>query len=314
MKSTRSTIPLGCCMAVTTVIMLGLSSPLVSQTSEPRKETLLTAAVVFGVGSPAITAERSGTSIGIISAGTMYLFDAGAGVERRIMEARVQLASRGVAEFGPIFLTHLHIDHTLGLAALYRYHTFHRPGTLGLSGRQPPLRIFGPPGTRDLMDHVRAAFAPWNPMDVQIHEIDPNNPIVYRDAQVTVKAFPVIHKEPGPSFGYRVEVAGRVIVISGDTRPTDALIDACDGCDLLFHEVFSLDFGPGGPKTGEAQGHTSARELGELARRARTQRLVIYHDVQAPHEAALAMIRKAFAGEVTFARDLEFYELIPEAK
>jgi len=57
-------------------------------------------------------------------------------------------------------------------------------------------------------------------------------------------------------------------VISGDTSPVDAVIEACNGCDLLFHEMFGIDFGPGGPK-GAAQGHTSAVELGEVARRAR---------------------------------------------
>jgi ribonuclease Z len=96
-------------------------------------------------------------------------------------------------------------------------------------------------------------------------------------------------------------------VISGDTSPVDAVIDACNGCDLLFHELFGLDFGPSGPR-GAAQGHTSAVELGEVARRARPNRLVIYHDVNyGSEEAAIQAIKKSFSGEVTFARDLDVF-------
>jgi ribonuclease BN (tRNA processing enzyme) len=72
------------------------------------------AAIVFGVGSPPLTAERSGTSIGIVADGTLYIFDAGAGVERRIMEAGPKLAALKVQKLGPVFISHLHSDHTLG--------------------------------------------------------------------------------------------------------------------------------------------------------------------------------------------------------
>jgi ribonuclease Z len=171
-------------------------------------------------------------------------------------------------------------------------------------------------GINGVMDHLKAAFAqqPWaagmvgdnlgfSPV-VRSTEIAPG--VVYKDANVTVTAFEVAHKT-AIAFGYRVQTADRVIVISGDTRPVQAVIDACNGCDLLFHEVFGLRFGPEGP-TGSAQGHTSAEELGELARRARPKHLVIYHDVGiSSKDAGLNAIRKAFSGNVTFAEDLDTF-------
>src|SRR5678810_1283903 len=94
-----------------------------------------THAIVFGVGSPVLSAERSGTSIGIAVGGTLYLFDAGPGIERRIMESHAQLLTLGIRTLGPVFITHLHQDHTTGLAALLAYHTF---------GSAPQLVLIGP--------------------------------------------------------------------------------------------------------------------------------------------------------------------------
>ncbi len=311
--------------------MVSLSCVVVSQTpqaNEPGKGAPSTAAIVFGLGSPNINAERSGTSIGIVAGGTVYLFDAGAGVERRMMEAAPKLAALHVQKLGPVFLTHLDMDHTLGLAALLYYHSIVSPGRLGgASDTGAALTVYGPGpvgppaadrpgiGISAVMDHLRAAFAqqPWAPgivgSDLKynpvVHSIEIEPGVVYRDSLVAVTAFKVAHKT-AIAFGFRIQTADRVIVISGDTRPVDAVVDACNGCDLLFHEMFGVDFGPSGPQDA-AQGHTSAVELGEIARRAHPKHLVIYHDVNYRQQAAMEAIRKAFSGEVTFARDLDVF-------
>ncbi|MCC6391161.1 MAG: hypothetical protein IT167_11205 [Bryobacterales bacterium] len=84
-----------------------------------------------------------------------------------------------------------------------------------------------------------------------------------------VKAFRVEHKDSeviGPAFGYRIETAGRVIVVSGDTRPVDATVEACNGCDILFHEVYDLEYPSEGPINDpahgwNANGHTGDRQV-----------------------------------------------------
>jgi ribonuclease BN (tRNA processing enzyme) len=311
----------GAMLALALALVLTSSGSLLSQAARSEAKSA-SAAIVFGVGSPLLTAERSGTSIGIVADGTLYIFDAGAGVERRIMEAGPKLAALKVQKLGPVFISHLHPDHTVGLAAMLFYHNMSPAGILGFRG--PDLPVYGPgprggaPGIREVIDHLRAAFhstaiAPGIRAEQlsgqggpQLHAIDIAPGVVYRDSSLTVTAFEVAHKTP-IAFGFRIQTADRVIVISGDTSPVDAVVDACNGCDLLFHEVFALDFGPSGP-SGDGQGHTSAAELGELARRARPKRLVIYHDVRIPSpQAGLDTIRKAFSGEVTFAKDLDVF-------
>jgi len=294
---------------------------LVSQSNELQNAPAPTSAIVFGVGSPSIDAERSGTSIGIIAAGTLYLFDAGAGVERRIAEARPKLAALRVQKFETVFITHLHRDHTAGLAALIYYHNINSNSLLG----GEDLTVYGPGATNgahfgitDVVRHLRAALAdpgfapgmkPGEPYLVDgpaVHPVEIKPGIVYKDSAVTVTAFEVIHKTP-IAFGFRIQTADRVIVISGDTRPSEAVVQACNGCDLLFHEVCGERFGPDGPK-GPAQGHTSAEELGDVARRARPKHLVIYHiGGGLSHDVGTEIIRRAFSGEVTFARDLDVY-------
>ena len=74
--------------------------------------------------------------------------------------------------------------------------------------------------------------------NVNAHEVKPG--VVYKDANVTVTAFPTQHAMD--SYGYRFETADRRIVISGDTNPTQATIDACNGCDVLIHEVLTHDW------------------------------------------------------------------------
>ena len=84
---------------------------------------------------------------------------------------------------------------------------------------------------------------------MNVHEISAAGP-VYRDANVTVRAISVPHGSWPQAFGYAINAAGRSIVISGDTAPSEAIAEACQGCDVLVHEVYSADrfnlvFGPG---------------------------------------------------------------------
>ena len=67
---------------------------------------------------------------------------------------------------------------------------------------------------------------------------------VYQDEHVKVTAFQVKHGEWPQAFGYRFDTADRTIVISGDTSPSPELIDACQKCDVLFHEAYSEKYRP----------------------------------------------------------------------
>ena len=95
-----------------------------------------TAVLVLGAGTPTLTAERSGTCLGVIANGTVYLFDAGPGVERRMFEARARTSIGNIIRnIGPVFISHLHSDHTLGLPAMLYY----------VRPQGQPFKVYGPP-------------------------------------------------------------------------------------------------------------------------------------------------------------------------
>jgi len=146
---------------------------------------------------------------------------------------------------------------------------------------------------------------------VNVHEIQPG--VAYRDDNVTVTAFPVKHGTWKYAFGYRFDTKDRRIVISGDTAPTDEVVKACDGCDVLLHEVFN----PKRKKIVDSKQkqayfkafHTSPGELGEIAIRARPKLLVLYHQVmgETTEEDLIEQVKEHYSGKFVSARDLDVY-------
>jgi ribonuclease BN (tRNA processing enzyme) len=273
--------------------------------------------VMLGTGTPIPNPERSGPALAIVVGGTSYLVDAGPGVVRRAVAAaqRDSLAGLRVANLRRVFLTHLHSDHTLGLPdVMLTPAVMHRGG---------PLTVYGPPGTRAMVNNILAAYREdiairlharehGDPASYRmvIHEVAPG--VVYRDSNVTVTAFKVPHGTWPNAFGYRFDAAGRSVVVSGDTRPTDAIVTACQGCDVLVHEVYSkagFDRLPAEDRRYHSTFHTSAVELGELASRARPKLLVLTHILFFGESAdeILAEVRSRYAGPVVLGEDLGVY-------
>jgi ribonuclease BN (tRNA processing enzyme) len=251
-----------------------------------------------------------------VANGTAYLVDAGAGVMRRAEAARrAGVAALAADRIGVVFLTHLHSDHTIGLPDVMH--------TGWVAERAAPLKLFGPPGTSAMAGHLieawsadianrREGFQPHTDNGWLVDATDVTGGVVYRDSNVTVTAIPVPHAGWPVALGYRFETRDRIVVISGDTRPSDAIGAACNGCDVLVHEVYSTKgFATRSPswQRYHADAHTSSAELATLAGRARPRLLVLYHQLYwgATDEELLAEVRSGYPGAVVSARDLGIY-------
>ncbi len=273
--------------------------------------------VLLGTGTPNAEPDRSGPAVAVLVNGTSYLVDAGPGIVRRAMAA-VQSGVEPLRMSGLrlVFLTHLHSDHTLGLPDL-----IFTPWVLD---RDVPLEVYGPQGTAHMVEHLLAAYEadvrvrleglePANPdgYKVDVHEIHSSG-FTYEDDNVRVTAFPVGHGDWENSFAYRFESRDRVIVISGDAVPSEAMVQQCDGCDVLVHEVYSeRGFQQRTPvwQQYHASSHTSTVQLAELASQARPQLLVLYHQLLwgATPEELLSEITSRYDGRVAFGSDLDVY-------
>jgi ribonuclease BN (tRNA processing enzyme) len=276
-----------------------------------------TQVVVLGSGTPNPDPDHSGPAVAIVVNGTAYLVDAGAGVMRRAEQAR----RAGVGALDPgrirvVFLTHLHSDHTIGLPDVIH--------TGWIRERRGALQLYGPPGTSAMAMHLTEAYSAdienrqtglqphsENGWMVEAHEV--TDGVVYRDSNVTVTAYETPHANWKHALGYRFETRDRSVVVSGDSRPNDAVVRACNGCDVLVHEAYEtkgfLQRTPAWQKY-HADAHTSGTELAAMATRARPKLLVLYHQMLwggATEADLLAEIRKGYAGAVVSGKDLGIY-------
>jgi ribonuclease BN (tRNA processing enzyme) len=294
------------------VALLLLAYPLTAQDA-PRMQL-----VVLGTGTPNADPERSGPALAVVRGERSYLVDAGPGIVRRASAAatRHDLSAMQPKNLRVLFLTHLHSDHTVGLPDVIL--------SAWTLEREVPLEVYGPPGTKAMIEHLLAAYAadirnrvdglePANPdgWRVNVHEIAPG--MILDDGNVRVHAFAVPHGDWEVAFGYRFESPERSIVISGDTRASDAVVAACNGCDVLAHEVYSAERFATRPPEWQRyhrNAHTSTTELAALAARARPKQLVLYHQLfWGTDDAGLVREMRAagYAAALDSARDLAIY-------
>ena len=217
------------------------------QTSRDTKQSSATngshaQVVVLGTGTPIADPERSGPAVAVVVGDAAYLVDCGPGVVRRAAAAeKAGIKALAVKNLKLVFITHLHSDHTVGYPDL-----IFTPWVLK---RSEPLTAYGPRGLRKMTEHIEKAWekdvyvrthgleeANRTGYKVVVHEIAPG--VVYRDANVKVTAFLVKHGIWDQAYGYRFDTADRRIVISGDTAPAESVVQACDGCDVLLHEIY----------------------------------------------------------------------------
>jgi ribonuclease BN (tRNA processing enzyme) len=292
-------------------LVLGASSPASSDRAK---------VIILGTGTPIPDPSASGPAVAVVVNEQAYLFDAGPGVVRQAEAAaeKFRLAALDATNLTRLFITHLHSDHTLGYPDVML--------TPWVVGRLLPLEVYGPLGTAAMTDRLKEAYAAdikirsngaeglgRRPLDVRVHEISQPGE-VYRDANVTVRALNVRHGSWPQAFGYAIEAAGRSIVISGDTAPSEEITKACQACDLLIHEVYSDDrfkivFGR---ERGAYHStfHTSTTQLADIAAKAKPKLLVLYHQLYfGPRDQVdlEAEIRRTYSGNVVNGRDLTLY-------
>ena len=283
--------------------------------SVPSFETLRV--VLLGTGTPTPDPMRAKPSVAVIADGQPYIVDFGAGVVGRTVEgSNLGIAALDIMRLNRAFATHLHSDHTSGLSDLWL--------TPAAVGRPNPLIVYGPPGIDEMVTGIFTAYKAdlqirthGRPLDnlppgYRIEAKTIGHGVVYEDPRVKVTAFPVSHGEWQHAVGYRFDAKNRSIVISGDTSPQESVIDACNGCDVLVHEVYcraGFDRGPSSFKHYHSTSHTSGPELAEIAKKAKPKLLVLYHLLffGCSEAALLKEVTDRYSGEVVLGHDLDIF-------
>lgn len=162
-----------------------------------------------------------------------------------------------------VLLSHHHGDHYAGVPFLVCHERYN-------SRRTKPLTIAGPRGTTRVVQEANRLFFPgMDSLDfsLEIRDLEPEHEVMLGPA--VVRPFMVDHFSHGVAFGFRLEIEGRVIVFSGDTAWTDALVRETGGADLFVCECSSFET--------RLEKHMSHRELAGHRDRIGSRRTLLVH-------------------------------------
>lgn len=256
----------------------------------------------LGTSSAVPTARRGLPSNLINFEGERILFDCGEGTQRMLMKEKL-----GIMNVSRVFISHWHADHFSGLLGLIQ--------TLEMEGREHPLYIYGPPRTEEFTQRILETGYFSRSYDVYAEDLVEGDVIVGEGYEVkpfevehSVNAFGYVFEEDSkmkanknkmeelgigssPKVGELKEgktvewdgktlepgdvveeVKGRKLVYSGDTAKCDNTIENSVDADVLIHEATCKH-----EMIEDREGHTSAKQAGEIARKARVDRLVLTH-------------------------------------
>ena len=272
--------------------------------------------VLLGTGTPFADPNKSGPSLAIVVNNTSYIVDCGPGVVRRAAEAsKLGFPSLEAAQLKTLFITHLHSDHTVGLADIIL--------TPAVLDRNAPISIYGPVGSKKMTDDLMSAYK--EDIAIRINGLEKGDAIayqvytneikegqIYKDSNLTVTAFNVQHGQWDNAFGFVFQTKDKKIVVSGDCTYSENLIKYAKNCDILVHEVYS-DAGLK-KRTQRWQDyhstfHTSTYQLADIANKVKPKLLILNHQLTfgTSLQSLLDELKSKYAGPVVNGADLDVF-------
>lgn len=305
------------CRTVTAIALMAASLTEFAVDAEAQSEPAIKV-TFLGTGTPAPNPRQFGQSILVEAGDTKLLFDCGRGCGHRLWN----LGPQYLRETSHLFLTHMHSDHTVGVADLYM--------NGWTQGRQDNLRVHGPAAAEEFMRHLRLAYEEdvvfradrqrhgmtRETLDYIASEVVDGEEIMIDDVAVT--PITVDHHGVEPAFGYRVDVGEFSVVISGDTAYSDNLVRRSMDTDVLVHEVMSPALERFVRTTFSEEvadnivaSHTLAPDVGRVFSEARTRLGVLTHLDNEPSRIPelAAQIESTWNGDFVVAEDLMVIEI-----
>lgn len=284
--------------------------------------------VFLGTGSPLPSADRCGAGHVVVAGDTHVLVDCGWGAARKILVSGLMPGQIDTAVF-----THMHSDHITDF-----------PDFLFLrwtAGATKPLRVFGPEGTREMVEGFLLALRRDIGFRLKHHggKLHPDGirvevtevPVTARAEKfldlggMSIESFEVNHYPVVPAFGYRLRFDGRSVVMSGDTTFCESLLHAAEGADMLVCEAMNVPMLEMRRDALRFMGrdlqaslfadipsyHIPTGEVARLAKSAGVGKLVLSHLIppipnDGPEvQAFIQGMDEVFAGPIHVARDAE---------
>ncbi len=283
----------------------------------------------IGTASP-MPGDRVQTGTAVIVNGHFFMFDVGDGVVRRAENMGLPLN-----KLDGVFITHWHSDHFMDLASLV--------SRSWLLGRTNDLHLYGPDGTDSINQSIKGYLHLENKHRVDHHgpqvmdlskvhaishefkNVQNSKEVIYQKDDIIITAFDVDHAPIEPAVGYTIEYQGKKVVISGDTKKNDLVLEMAQNADLLLHEVILNSLLQQMESTLEAQGstrntkiihdiqdyHTPPAEVAAIAAQAKVKKLILHHFAPPPDFIVIKNLYKKelrdYDGPIVFANDGDLF-------
>jgi len=279
------------------------------------------------------TAQRAPAALLVRRGGDKLLFDCAEGTQRQLLRSSV-----GLLELEEVFVTHFHADHVLGLPGMFK--------TFALRGRELPLTIYGPRGLVDLHASLKRVVGRLSYdlklVELEIGDVLERDGYrlatfgvahgvsalgwslieATRPGRFDVDAADRLGVPSGPARGalQRGETVGNVkpedvlgpprpgrkVVITGDTAPSDEIVEAAWGADVLITEATFAD--EERERAAETR-HQTAAQAAEVARRANVGLLALTHLSNRYFGPEIAEEARTIFPETVVPRDFDVVEV-----
>jgi ribonuclease Z len=265
--------------------------------------------ILLGTGSPIPDPRRAGPATLVQAGGANILFDCGRGVVMRLAAAGVMPPT-----ITAVVLTHMHSDHITDLNDVITTHWV-------MNAAPAELRIFGPVGTRTLVETTLAMLAPDvgyrlehhadlnHEPQVSVIELSPGDRAAIGPCQLEAEA--TEHSPVRPTLGYRVTHGKAVVAIAGDTVPCPGLDAICAGAGAYVQTVIREDLvrmTPSRRLQDILDYHSTVGQAAQTAQRAGVRTLMLTHYVPpllpGQEDVWRVMAAEHFSGEIVLGDDL----------
>lgn len=263
--------------------------------------------IFLGTGGSWPTVKRNVSSIAIKRGSEILLFDCGEGTQRQFQKSNLSYM-----QISKIFISHFHGDHFLGLPGLIqtmqlndRDKPLHIYGPKGMEKLTDQLITLGyfRPSYRIISHEVnngdKIEFEDYNIHTLKVNHnvpafayciLENQRPGKFNKPKAIEVGIPegplfsqlqrgqcitlVNGKTITPDMVLGPSRKGRMIVISGDTKPCEELIEFSKNADVLIHEAtFDSEL----EEVAKEYGHTTAFQAAEIAKKACVDKLFLVH-------------------------------------